>query len=118
MQATQPGRREPAAAAGRRRRLLIFVFVFVFLLVLVALDDGVVEGEERGKVGGGERAAGRPAARPGGQHAAALVEGVLRLGDLLGGSLRRRLRQARERLGLARVEVRQPPPAITIKLLI
>ena len=85
--------------------------IFV-LLVLVPLHDGVVEGEERGQVGGGQRAAGGSPPLPGGEHAAALVEGVLRLGDLLGGSLGRRLGEAREGLGLAGVEIREAPPVI------
>ncbi|BAT06244.1 Os08g0517001, partial [Oryza sativa Japonica Group] len=84
--------------------------VGVVLLVLL-LDDGVVGGEERGQVGGGQRAAGRAPPRPRGEDAAALVERVLRLGDLLRRRLRRRLGQARERLGLAGVEVGESPPA-------
>ena len=76
----------------------------VVFLAFVALGEGVVGGEERGQVGGrGQRAAGG-AARPGGQNAAALVEGVLRLGELLHGVPRRRLREAGEGLGLAGVE--------------
>ena len=82
---------------------------------LAAVDDAVVpdvegrlrrqEGRQRGEGGGGDPADG---AAP--QDPAPLVEGVLRLGELLHGLPRRRLRQARERLGLAGVEAGQPAP--------
>ena len=120
------GRREPSGR-GRRRLLppaplaaaaiIVLVAAVVravfVLLALLPLHDGVVEREERGQVGGDQRAAGGPPPRPRGQHAAALVERVLRLGDLLGGRLGRRLRQAREGFGLAGVEIREAPPAIS-----
>lgn len=95
----------PAAAAA----LLLVLVVRALLVVL--LQDGVVGGEERREVSRGQRAAGRAPPVPRRQHTAALVERVLRLGDLLGGRRRRGLRQARERLGLAGVEVGDATPA-------
>jgi hypothetical protein len=64
-----------------------------------------------GASSGGRYVVASAPAGPGRQHAPPLVEGVLGLGDLLGGRLRGGLAQARERLGLARVEIRQAPPA-------
>lgn len=118
-----PGRREPR----RRRRLLppalaaaIIIIVAVILravfLLLVPLHHGVVEGEEWRQVRGDQRAAGGPPPRPCRLHAAALVEEVLRLGDLLGGRLGCSLGQAREGFGLAGVEIREAPPAISFVL--
>lgn len=69
--------------------------------------------EERWEVGGGGEGAAGGSPRPGGEDAAALVEGVLRLGQLVGRRRRRRRRlgEAGERLGLAGVEVGESPPA-------
>jgi hypothetical protein len=108
-----------AEPRGRERRLAplppglaaLVVVRVVRALLVVLLQHGVVGGQQRGQVRGGQRAAGGAPAGPGRQHAPPLVEGVLGLGDLLGGRLRGGLAQARERLGLARVEIRQAPPA-------
>ena len=95
------------------RQLVAFLLlvVGVVLFALVPLGDGVVRGQERGQVGGrGERAAGGSPG-PVGQDPAALVEGVLWLGQLLGRRHRRRgLGEACERLGLAGVEAGETLP--------
>ena len=101
----------PEPGAGAAARLLTLVVVVVRALLVVLLHDGVVGGEERREVRRGQRAARRAPPVPRRQHAAALVERVLRLGDLLGRRRRSGLRQARERLGLARVEVGEAAPA-------
>jgi hypothetical protein len=102
----RPPAPEPAAPV-----LALVLVLVVRALLVVLLHHRVVRGQQRRQVRGGQRAARRPPPRPRPQHAPPLVERVLRLRDLLGGRRRRRLRQARERLGLARVEVGQAPPA-------
>ncbi|RLM60799.1 hypothetical protein C2845_PM14G18510 [Panicum miliaceum] len=101
----------PEPAAGAARLLVLVLVLVVRALLVVLLHHGVVGGEERREVCRGQRAAGRAPPVPRRQHAASLVERVLRLGDLLGRRRRRGLRQARERLGLARVEVGEAAPA-------
>jgi hypothetical protein len=90
---------------------VLVVVVGVILLALVPLGHGVVRAEQRGQVGGrGQRAAGGSPG-PVRQNAAALVEGVLRLGELLGlRHRRRRLGEAGEGLGLARVVAGEAAP--------
>lgn len=104
-------RRVPDVLASVRQMVVSLLLVRVVLFALVPLGDGVVRGQERRQVGGRcERAAGGSPG-PVGQDAAALVEGVLWLGQLLGRRHRRRcLGEARERLGLAGVEAGEARP--------
>jgi hypothetical protein len=105
-------RRVPDVLAVVRHLAVLHVVVGVVLLALVPFGHGVVGAQELRQVGGrGQRAAGGSPG-PVGQDAAALVEGLLRLGQHLLDRRRRRcgLGEAGERLRLAGVEAREALP--------